>query len=188
MLLALAATATPAANPSKRVLYQAVAEHWPAFRVQLEELGGLPKFVVEEDGRLSHLRHSGARLFAAYLPGLWPLAARGVFLQTSRLLPLLRRPSNGGHCRAPRRMRDPGRAHPALDLFPTLGRASSARLRQEAVRGGSECVDADAHPLEQQEPGLSACYAAAAQGVAVSGERAGQPSLRLVVALHRDFT
>ncbi|MDX2051820.1 MAG: transposase [Polyangiaceae bacterium] len=42
--------------------------------------------------------------------------------------------------------------------------------------------DADAHPLEQEEPGLSACYAAAAQGVAVSGERAGQPSLRLVAA------
>ncbi|MDX2055051.1 MAG: transposase [Polyangiaceae bacterium] len=42
--------------------------------------------------------------------------------------------------------------------------------------------EADAHPLEQQKPGLSACYTAAAQGVAVSGERAGQPTLRLVVA------
>ena len=31
------------------------------------------------------------------------------------------------------------------------------------------------------EPGLAACYAAAAQGIALTGERAGQPTLRLVV-------
>ncbi|MBK7583062.1 MAG: transposase [Myxococcales bacterium] len=31
------------------------------------------------------------------------------------------------------------------------------------------------------EPGLAACYAAAAQGIGVSGERAGKPLLRLVV-------
>ncbi|MDX2054214.1 MAG: transposase [Polyangiaceae bacterium] len=41
---------------------------------------------------------------------------------------------------------------------------------------------AEPHPLEQEEPGLSACYAAAAQGVAVSGERVGQPALRIVIA------
>ncbi|MBX3126316.1 MAG: transposase [Polyangiaceae bacterium] len=33
------------------------------------------------------------------------------------------------------------------------------------------------------EPGLAACYAAAAQGVAVSGDRAGKPPLRLVASL-----
>lgn len=30
------------------------------------------------------------------------------------------------------------------------------------------------------QPGLAACYAAAAQGIGVSGERAGLPQLRLV--------
>jgi hypothetical protein len=30
------------------VLYQTVAEHWPAFRERAEEAGGLPRFIVEE--------------------------------------------------------------------------------------------------------------------------------------------
>jgi hypothetical protein len=30
------------------VLYQTIAEHWPAFRERMEESGGLPKFVVTE--------------------------------------------------------------------------------------------------------------------------------------------
>ncbi len=34
------------------------------------------------------------------------------------------------------------------------------------------------------EPGLAACYAAAAQGVCITGDRAGQPTLRLVVPHH----
>src|SRR5690606_28914011 len=34
--------------------------------------------------------------------------------------------------------------------------------------------------LVLDEPGLAACYAAAARGIGVSGERAGQPALRLV--------
>jgi len=36
--------------------------------------------------------------------------------------------------------------------------------------------------LCSDEPGLAACYAAAARGVSVSGERAGQAPLRLVVS------
>jgi hypothetical protein len=36
--------------------------------------------------------------------------------------------------------------------------------------------------LAQDEPALAACYAAAAQGVSVAGERAGQPTLRLMVS------
>ena len=34
----------------------------------------------------------------------------------------------------------------------------------------------------QDEPALAACYAAAAQGVSVAGDRAGQPTLRLMVS------
>lgn len=34
------------------------------------------------------------------------------------------------------------------------------------------------------EPGLAACYAAAAQGIALTGERAGRPTLRLIVSQH----
>lgn len=39
----------------------------------------------------------------------------------------------------------------------------------------------DADPFSLEEPGLFACYQAAASGVAVSAERAGQPVLRLLV-------
>lgn len=34
------------------------------------------------------------------------------------------------------------------------------------------------HPFTVDQPGLFACYQAAALGVGVSGERAGQPTLR----------
>src|SRR5437762_13487927 len=40
----------------------------------------------------------------------------------------------------------------------------------------------DAHPLSVDEPTLAAYYAAAAQGISVAGERAGKPTLRLVVS------
>jgi hypothetical protein len=43
-----------------------------------------------------------------------------------------------------------------------------------------EVDDAPPAELTRDEPGLAACYAAAAQGVSVSGERAGLPTLRLV--------
>jgi hypothetical protein len=42
--------------------------------------------------------------------------------------------------------------------------------------------DAEPPELSSDEPGLAACYAAAARGVSVSGERAGQVPLRLVVS------
>jgi len=42
--------------------------------------------------------------------------------------------------------------------------------------------DAEPPELSSDEPGLAACYAAAARGVSVSGERTGQVPLRLVVS------
>jgi len=44
-----------------------------------------------------------------------------------------------------------------------------------------ELCDDDPHPLCLDEPELAACYAAAAQGISVAGERAGKPTLRLVM-------
>ncbi len=35
-------------RPEESVLYQTVAKHWPALREELEEAGGLPRFVVRE--------------------------------------------------------------------------------------------------------------------------------------------
>jgi hypothetical protein len=35
-------------RPEETVLYQTIAEHWPAFRERMEESGGLPQFVVTE--------------------------------------------------------------------------------------------------------------------------------------------
>jgi hypothetical protein len=35
-------------RPEEMVVYQVFQEHWPAFREQAEEAGGLPKFVVRE--------------------------------------------------------------------------------------------------------------------------------------------
>jgi Putative transposase len=43
-----------------------------------------------------------------------------------------------------------------------------------------EADDAEPPELLLDEPGLAACYAAAAQGISVSGDRAGLPTLRLV--------
>ncbi len=40
----------------------------------------------------------------------------------------------------------------------------------------------DAHPLSADEPTLALHYAASAQGISVAGERAGKPTLRLVVS------
>lgn len=45
-----------------------------------------------------------------------------------------------------------------------------------------EMTDSEPHALELDEPGLSACYDAAARGIDVTGTRAGQPTLRLVVS------
>jgi hypothetical protein len=45
-----------------------------------------------------------------------------------------------------------------------------------------ELGDDEPPALCHDEPGLAACYAAAAQGVSVSGERAGKPLLRLIAS------
>ena len=42
--------------------------------------------------------------------------------------------------------------------------------------------DSGAPALCEEQPGLAACYAAAAQGIAISGDRAGRPPLRLLVS------
>ncbi len=41
--------------------------------------------------------------------------------------------------------------------------------------------DDESLAITLQEPGLAACYAAVAQGVCITGERAGQPALRLEI-------
>ena len=45
-----------------------------------------------------------------------------------------------------------------------------------------ELADDTPPELALDEPGLAACYAAAAQGLSVSGDRAGQPPLRLIAS------
>jgi hypothetical protein len=59
--------------------------------------------------------------------------------------------------------------------FQTL-RRSSPWYEEHAIVDSGEAV-----PLLLEQPGLFACYQAAASGVAVSAERAGQPVLRLLV-------
>ena len=49
------------------------------------------------------------------------------------------------------------------------------------VHPRAQMQDDEPHPLEVEQPGLAACYAAAARGVSVAGERTGQPPLRLIV-------
>jgi hypothetical protein len=40
----------------------------------------------------------------------------------------------------------------------------------------ADAGEPDAEPLSLEQPGLFACYDAAARGLSVSGERAGQPA------------
>ncbi|MBX3130298.1 MAG: transposase [Polyangiaceae bacterium] len=66
--------------------------------------------------------------------------------------------------------------------------ARTAARVERILRAHGRSLDpelGDDTPLELvfDEPGLAACYAAAAQGVAVSGDRAGKPPLRLVASL-----
>ena len=52
-------------EPQNTALYRCVERHWPAFREQAEERGGLPKFVVkevEEYLRCGILEHGCLRL------------------------------------------------------------------------------------------------------------------------------
>jgi hypothetical protein len=60
--------------------------------------------------------------------------------------------------------------------FQALGRPSPWDQEPTFAEGGG----AERDPLSLEQPGLFACYEAAAQGVAVRGERAGQPVLRLM--------
>ena len=63
-----------------------------------------------------------------------------------------------------------------------LHRAFQKKGRQSPWDDEHAFVDSgEADPFSLEEPGLYACYQAAASGVAVSAERAGQPVLRLLV-------
>jgi hypothetical protein len=62
-------------------------------------------------------------------------------------------------------------ARQSAERIDTLLRQSGRSLEREGEEPELLVLD---------EPGLAACYAAAAQGLGVSGERAGQPALRLV--------
>ena len=68
------------------------------------------------------------------------------------------------------------------DYYQRLEQLLQARGRWVNANSanGARPPEADADPLAEQ-PGLRACYDAAARGVSVSGERAGQPTLRLVL-------
>jgi hypothetical protein len=83
-------------------------------------------------------------------------------------------------------------------VFHALGTPSRAEVAEVAARTAAriekslrkagrsldpEMQDGEPPELYNEEPGLAACYAAAAQGVSVSGDRAGLPPLRLVVSV-----
>jgi hypothetical protein len=83
-------------------------------------------------------------------------------------------------------------------VFHTLGTPTRAEVAEVAARTAERIEKvlkkagrsldpemAEGAPPEicSEEPGLAACYAAAAQGVSVSGDRAGLPPLRLVVSV-----
>jgi hypothetical protein len=71
-------------------------------------------------------------------------------------------------------------AHIARRTAERLSRAFEARGRSSPWQA-AEPSEPDPEPLSAEQPGLFACYEAAARGISVSGERAGQPALRLVV-------
>ena len=64
-----------------------------------------------------------------------------------------------------------------------VARRTAERIDRLLRRSGRSLEPQGDEPppeLLLDEPGLAACYAAAAQGIGVSGERAGLPVLRLV--------
>jgi hypothetical protein len=67
-----------------------------------------------------------------------------------------------------------------------VARRTAVRVERILRAGGRSTSPAmqadDPHPLSVDEPTLAAHYAAAAQGISVAGERAGKPTLRLVVS------
>jgi hypothetical protein len=65
-----------------------------------------------------------------------------------------------------------------------VARRTAARIEQVLRKHGRsidpELADDDPHPVDLDDPALAACYAAAARGVGITGDRAGQPTLRLI--------
>jgi hypothetical protein len=62
-----------------------------------------------------------------------------------------------------------------------VARRSAERIDRLLRKSGRSLEPEAGEPLPEllfDEPGLAACYTAAAQGIGVSGERAGQPALR----------
>jgi hypothetical protein len=90
-------------------------------------------------------------------------------------------------------VRDGSTGELAFHALPSLTRADVTQVARRTAerierllkaRGRSLdpelCADAP-DELDLDQPGLASCYAAAAQGLSVSGQRAGQPTLRLIV-------
>jgi hypothetical protein len=65
-----------------------------------------------------------------------------------------------------------------------VARRTAARIERLLRKHGRsidpELADDNPHPLDLDDPALAACYAAAARGVGITGDRAGQPTLRLI--------
>jgi hypothetical protein len=77
-----------------------------------------------------------------------------------------------------------------------VARRTALRLHRAFQKKGRQSPWDDEHasvesgevdPFSLEEPGLYACYQAAASGVAVSAEHAGQPVLRLLVQNPKEF-
>jgi hypothetical protein len=65
-----------------------------------------------------------------------------------------------------------------------VARRTAVRIERVLGAGGRSIGPEmhDANPFSVDEPTLAAYYAAAAQGISVTGERAGKPTLRLIVS------
>lgn len=269
------------------MLYQTVAEHWPAFLERAEEHGGLPRFVVKEFeeylrcGRLEHgclhlvcrecgyselvafsckqrgfcpsclgrrMADTAVHLEQSVLPRVpirhwtcslpWGLRAllgydrklcaevvsafmgevdRSLRWRAKRELGLasvadahtggvvaVQRTDSAlrlnvhmhaleldgvyvhenGDPRSPLEFRE--LAAPTHDDIVEVAARTAARV-ERILRAHGRSLDPelgdDTPPeLALDEPGLAACYAAAAQGVSVSGDRAGKPPLRLIAS------
>ena len=73
----------------------------------------------------------------------------------------------------------PTQAEVAYDARRTAARIEQL-LRKHGRSIDPELADDHPHPLDLDDPALAACYAAAARGVGLTGDRAGQPTLRLI--------
>lgn len=75
-------------------------------------------------------------------------------------------------------------AEPRQEEVTELARRVASRIEKVLKKSGRWLEDGhgtdSADPLAQAQPVLSSCYQAAAQGCELLGERAGQPTLRLV--------